>query len=103
MDLYMCYVDFEKAFDMVGHELWMKSLVRMRVDAADSRALVNLYWGQKAVLRIRGEMSGWTEISRGVRQGCVLSPDLFLLCFQAVMDELQRYGRNSHRMRQYQQ
>ena len=86
--LYMCFIDFEKAFDTVRHELMVERLRRMGVDAADFRVLTNLYWGQKAVVRIGDDRSGWIEIQHGVRQGCVLSPDLFSLHSQAVMDEL---------------
>ena len=37
----------------------------------------NLYWDQIAAVRIDGELSEYTLIKRGVRQGCVMSPDLF--------------------------
>ena len=88
-DLYMCFIDYEKAFDTVRHELMVERLKRWGVDAADLRVLSNLYWGQKAVVRIGEERSGWMDIQRGVRQGCVLSPDLFSLYSQAVVDELE--------------
>ena len=87
-DVYMCFIDFEKAFDTVRHELMMERLRGLGVDAADLRVFTNLYWGQKAVVKIGEDRSEWTEIQRGVRQGCVLSPDLFSLYSQAVMDEL---------------
>ena len=88
-DLFMCFIDFEKAFDTVRHEIMIETLRRLGVDAADLRVLTNLYWGQRAVVRIGEDRSGWTEIQRGVRQGCVLSPDLFSLYSQAVIDELE--------------
>ena len=46
--LYMCFVNFEKAFDMVRHEVLMRILVSLGNDAADLRALLNLYFGQKS-------------------------------------------------------
>ena len=71
-DLYMCLVNFEKAFDMVQHKLLMKRLLRLEVNAAYFRVLVNLYCEQKAVMKIEYEMSGWTKIRRSMRQGSVL-------------------------------
>ena len=59
------------------------------VDLADLRVLTDLYWEQKAVVRIEDDRNGWVEIQRGVRQGCVLSPNLFSLYSQVVMDQLE--------------
>ena len=59
------------------------------VDDKDIRLIVNLYWEQKAAVRIDNEKTEWVKIERGVRQGCVLSPDIFSLYSQRVMDEIE--------------
>ena len=41
--LFTCFIDFEKRFDTVPHELLGENLKRLRVDAADLRVLTNLY------------------------------------------------------------
>ena len=87
-DLFMCFVDFEKAFDMVRHEVLVDRLRVLGVDTADIRVMSNLYWGQRAVVRIGEDRSDGIKIERGVRQGCVLSPNLFSLYSQAVMNEM---------------
>lgn len=66
----------------------MGEIKMLGVDPADIRVMTNLYWGQRAVVRIENDKSDWIKIERGVRQGCVLSPDLFSLYSQAVMDEM---------------
>ena len=101
-DLYMCFVNLEKAFDRVKHELLIDTLRRI---GADVRLLTNLYWEQKAVVKIGDDRSDLIKIERGVRQGCVLSPDLFSLYSQLVMDELEQLdgikigGRNINNIR----
>ena len=43
--------------------------------------------GQGAALIIGDDTSDRIRIKRGVKHCCVLSPDLFLLYSQAIMDE----------------
>ena len=54
---------------------------------ADPRVLTDLYWGQKVMARIGDNISRSTKIRRRVKQGYVLSPDLFSLYSLAVIDE----------------
>ena len=88
-DLYLCFVDFEKAFDTVKHEEMAQMLTQIGVDSKDVRMIVNLYWEQRAAVRINSEKTDWVRIERGVRQGCVLSPDIFSLYSQKVMEEIE--------------
>lgn len=88
-DIYMCFVDFEKAFDMVRHEDLIRMLQGIGLDDKDIRLISNLYWDQKAAVKIDNVKTEWVEIRRGVRQGCVLSPDLFSLYGQKCMEELE--------------
>ena len=68
-------MDFEKAVDTVKHEELVKILESTGMDGKDTRLIGNLYWNQKAAVRIENEVTHWTEIKRRARQGCVLSPD----------------------------
>ena len=55
----------------------------------DTRMKNNLYWNQKAAVKIEGEIRDWVEIRREVKQGCVLSPELFSLYSQVFIDTLE--------------
>ena len=54
------------------------------MDKKDLRIIQNLYWEQKAVVRLQNGNSDASNIERGVRQGCVLSPKLFNLYTEPI-------------------
>ena len=45
----------------------------------------NLYAGQEATVRTRHETTGWFQIGKGVCQDCILSPCLFHLYAEYIM------------------
>ena len=58
------------------------------MEVADIRLITNLYWGQRAVVKGGDDERKWIKVEREVRQGCVLSPDLFSLYSQLVINEM---------------
>ena len=70
--------------------------------------LRNLYAGQEATVRTGHGTTDWLQIEKGVRQGCILSPCLFNLYAEYIMqnarlDEAQAgikiAGRNINNLR----
>ena len=47
--------------------------------------LRNLYTGQKATVRIGHGTTDWSQIGKGVRQGCILLPCLFNFYAEYIM------------------
>ena len=87
-DIYLCFIDYSKAFDKVKHEELCQILEKLDIDGKDLRIVRNLYWDQTAAVRIEGEYSEFKNIKRGVRQGCVMSPDLFNLYSEMILRNL---------------
>ena len=85
--VYACFIDYAKAFDRVHHVEIINCLEKAGIDGKDIRLITNLYWHQKAAIKIQGEVSTYTNIKRGVRQGCVLSPYLFNLYTEFIFRE----------------
>ena len=86
--LYICFVDFEKAFDKVPHARLINSLVNLGIDEKDIQLIKNLYWHQMAKIRTKNTISTEIEICKGVRQGCILS----LILFNVFSEELFKFA-----------
>ena len=76
-DIYVCFVHFEKAFDIVNWKKMMEVLKKLGVDWRDRRMISTLYLEMSATVRVRSDCSEVSLMGRGVRQGCCLSPLLF--------------------------
>ena len=68
----------DKTFDKVDREGLMNSLYRLRVDEKLINLVKMIYRKTEFVVEIDGKSSEWTIRSTGIRQGCPLSPYLFL-------------------------
>jgi hypothetical protein len=86
-DLFVCFVDFEKAFDRVNWNKMLGILKAVGVDWRDRRLIANLYLSQQAVVRLDSGLTDACVIGRGVRQGCPLSPLLFNLYAETMLAE----------------
>ena len=53
-DVYVCFIDYSKAFDTVKHEPLIELLQSLGIDAQDVKLLANLYWNQQATVRHNG-------------------------------------------------
>lgn len=86
-DVYVCFIDFQKAFDKVQHDKLIENLKSIKLDPSDIQLIKNIYYNQTAVVRVGDIETDEVEIQKGVRQGCVLSPQLFNLYSQFVFQK----------------
>ena len=80
-----CFIDYAKAFDCVDHNKLWTILKEMGIPDHLTCLLRNLYAGQEATVRTGHGTTGWFQIGKGVRQGCILSPCLFNLYAGYIM------------------
>ena len=77
-NIYFCFIDYAKAFDCVDHNKLWKILREMGIPDHMICLLRNLYPGQEATVRTGHVTTDWFQIGKGVHQGCILSPCLFI-------------------------
>ena len=92
--LYMNFIDFEKAFDSLDREVLWKLMEHYGIPIKFIRLVQNMYQGMKCKVVHEGYLSDPFEITTGVRQGCLLSPFLFLLAVDWVMKQATTGKRN---------
>ena len=84
-NIYFCFIDYTKAFDSVDHNKLWKILQEMGIPDHPTCLLRNLYAGQEATVRPVYGTTDWFQIGKGVCQGCILSPCLFNLYAEYIM------------------
>ena len=78
-NIYFCFSDYAKAFDCVDHNKLWNILREMGIPDHLTCLLRNLYAGQEATVRTGQVTTDLFQRGKGVRQGCILSPYLFIL------------------------
>ena len=73
----------------VDHNKLWKILKEMGISDHLTYLFRNLYADQEATVRTGHGTTEWFQIGKGVRQGCILSPCLFNLCAQYIMQKCQ--------------
>jgi exonuclease III len=82
--VYISFVDLEKAYDRVDRRLMWKTLEEYGVNRQLIRAIASMYSDSKSCVRILGRKSEMFRVDAGLRQGCVLSPLLFIIYMDRI-------------------
>ena len=84
-NIYLCLIDYAKAFDCVDHNKLWKILQEIGIPDHLNCLLRNLYAGQEATVRTGHGTTDWFQIGKGVHRGCILSTCLFHLYAEYIM------------------
>ena len=88
-DVYICFIDYTKAFDRVKHFNMIECLSEIGIDDKDLQIITKLFREQSTSVRTESGMTSEFKIKKGVRQGCVLSPNLFNLYTEKIFREVE--------------
>ena len=83
-NIYFCFINYTKAFDFVVHnKLWkiLKDGNTRQPDLPPEKSVCR----SRSKLELDMEQTDWFQIRKGVCQGCILSPCLFNLYAEYIM------------------
>ena len=90
MDLYMTFVDLTKAFDTVCREGLWTIMAKFGCPTKFIEMLRQFHDGMLARVQNDGEFSDPFPVTNGVKQGCILAPNLFSMMFSAMLTAASR-------------
>ncbi len=91
-NVYCCLLDASKAFDKIHYGKLFRVLLDKHISPLVLRLLMNCYVRQCARVSWDNVMSEYFILSNGVKQGGVLSPKLFTVYIDSLLDELKQSG-----------
>ena len=84
----LCFLDWEKAFDKINHERMFEALTRMNIPAKMINVLQALYTCPTFQVEHDEFKSNVYEQRAGIRQGCPLSPYLFVIVMSVMFADI---------------
>ena len=85
---FLCFIDFEKAFDRVDRKLLYYKLLKSGIAGKFFNVIESLYLNAKAGVSVNNFLTDWFNVDHGVRQGDSLSATLFGLDINDVVKDL---------------
>ena len=90
--LFFCFVDFKKAFDEVDHSFLWKKILAYGISGKFITLIRSMYRQVKSCIRSKYGITNFFKFTKGVCQGCLLSPLLFALFLNDLEDYLKVNG-----------
>ena len=85
-DLYHVFIDFKKAFDRVWHKALWATMKLYNINSNLIQVIEQLYNKATSAVYHNNSIGDWFRTSVGVRQGCLLSPTLFNIFLERIME-----------------
>lgn len=86
----LLFLDFEKAFDTVEWSFIQKTLKHFNFGPSTLNWIRLFYHNTESCILNNGWSSAFFKLGRGVRQGCPLSPYLFILCAEILAETIRK-------------
>jgi hypothetical protein len=84
--------DTKSAFDVVNTDLLLRRLYQIGIDDKIWNLVYNLHENATSAVKWIGQTSTFFKVSQGVRQGGILSADLYKIYVNPLLDRLNKTG-----------
>ncbi len=88
--MHLILIDWEKAFDKVSQKGLFSALERMSINPKLINMIRELYKNPRYKVEMDGYTSNWHTQESGIRQGCPLSPYLFIMVLSVVFHDVNK-------------
>ncbi|MBS3168446.1 hypothetical protein J4216_04930 [Candidatus Woesearchaeota archaeon] len=89
-EMYSTFADISKAYDSVPHQAIWRQLERIGLNTNQIKLMENLYKNNTTQIITKYGLTEKFSYENGVRQGCPLSPVLFIIFFDPIIDYLEK-------------
>ncbi len=90
MNLYAVFIDLTKAFDTINRNTLWKVLSKKGIPPKVTNILKAMHTDMLGSVKVNGEITDSFPITTGVKQGCIIAPTLFIIYFDAMLQEALR-------------
>ena len=87
-----CFVDLEKAYDRIPRDKLWAVLLQYGIDGQLLTAIKSLYMHSEICVRVNSATTKPFRVSVGLRQGCFVSPILFLIYMDRIVKKSESCG-----------
>jgi hypothetical protein len=89
-DISLIFYDLEKAYDSVPRKLLWQVLEKANVSQSVTQIIRNIHSNNKCRIKIRSNLSDELCNTKGLLQGCPMSPTLFKIYIDTALKEWSR-------------
>ena len=84
----LTFLDWEKAFDKIDQNKLFEALKRIGISNKFIGTIKSLYNNPQFRVKVEGKESEWKKQETGIRQGCPLSPYLFIIVMTILFKDV---------------